>query len=65
MCLLVFGIGYIFYIVQAGYYSHVRYGISWLDTRNLVSQHWSEDYLFAFYFSTVTMFTVGYGDITP
>lgn len=42
--------------------------ITWLDKAligELSTNNWSEQYLNAYYFSAVTMITVGYGDITP
>ena len=36
-----------------------------MDKRGIRDQNWSVQYLNAYYFSTVTMITVGYGDIVP
>ena len=38
---------------------------TWLQKINKTEENWSIQYLLAFYFSIVTMVTVGYGDITP
>ncbi|CAD8121596.1 unnamed protein product [Paramecium sonneborni] len=46
-----------------GDYSHHNYGVSWLET--LVDQDWEIQYLSSVYYSTVTMFTIGYGDVLP
>ncbi len=34
-------------------------------TKNLNTKDWTEIYVHAYYYMTVTMVTVGYGDITP
>lgn len=39
--------------------------VNWLDARNMSNAPYYEVYLEAFYFSTVTMISVGYGDIVP
>ncbi|CAD8122561.1 unnamed protein product [Paramecium sonneborni] len=46
-----------------GEYSHNNYGVSWLE--DLVDQDWEIQYLSSVYYSTVTMFTIGYGDVLP
>ncbi|CAK63907.1 unnamed protein product (macronuclear) [Paramecium tetraurelia] len=46
-----------------GDYSHNNYGVSWLE--NIVDKEWEIQYLSSVYYSTVTMFTIGYGDVLP
>ncbi|KAL4440965.1 hypothetical protein ABPG74_009378 [Tetrahymena malaccensis] len=38
---------------------------NWLTQAKLKTESWSEQYIVAYYYITVTMVTVGYGDITP
>lgn len=38
---------------------------NWLVTKNLTHAHWSEIYIWAYYWATTVMLTVGFGDITP
>ncbi|EAS00305.2 cation channel family protein (macronuclear) [Tetrahymena thermophila SB210] len=38
---------------------------TWLTIKQGVESSWKIEYLYAFYYSSVTMITVGYGDITP
>lgn len=41
------------------------YSDSWILKYEIISQTWQVQYLYACYFSTVTMITVGFGDILP
>jgi len=45
--------------------SSFYYERSWIDNSRITDLSWQIKYLYACYFSTVTMITVGYGDITP
>ncbi|CAD8160840.1 unnamed protein product [Paramecium pentaurelia] len=49
-----------------GYYSYLysEKG-SWLEFYHVEHETWQVQYLYSFYFSTVTMFTIGYGDVVP
>ncbi|CAD8071438.1 unnamed protein product [Paramecium primaurelia] len=49
-----------------GYYSQLysEKG-SWLEFYHVENETWQVQYLYSFYFSTVTMFTIGYGDVVP
>ena len=38
---------------------------TWFQERNIADSYWQTKYLNSLYFTTTTMITVGYGDITP
>ncbi|EWS74973.1 cation channel family protein (macronuclear) [Tetrahymena thermophila SB210] len=44
-----------------------KYGVDqiWLNYNNIQNANWSQQYVAGFYFMTVTMITVGYGDFLP
>ncbi|CAD8084669.1 unnamed protein product [Paramecium sonneborni] len=49
-----------------GYYSQLNSEKgSWLEFYHIENETWQVQYLYSFYFSTVTMFTIGYGDVVP
>ena len=41
------------------------YQTTWFSEKSLEAEGWQLKYLYSLYFSTTTMITVGYGDITP
>ncbi|EWS71916.1 cation channel family protein (macronuclear) [Tetrahymena thermophila SB210] len=38
---------------------------SWLMQQNIINNNWQHNYITSFYFSIITINTIGYGDITP
>jgi hypothetical protein len=48
-----------------GRYGNVHNENNWLLAKDLINEDWKLQYLYSFYYSSVTMFTIGYGDITP
>lgn len=67
---LLFTILYFLHIYSCLWYFIGSYAndigmVNWLDSRHLSEASYEIKYLEAFYFSTVTMISVGYGDIVP
>ncbi|CAD8093469.1 unnamed protein product [Paramecium primaurelia] len=49
-----------------GNYSRENYQLNWLDSlKDIPILDWTDEYLQSFYYTCVTMFTIGYGDIAP
>ncbi|CAD8208797.1 unnamed protein product [Paramecium pentaurelia] len=48
-----------------GNYSITKYNKSWVLQSGVEDAEWQIQYLQSFYYSAVTMFTIGYGDVTP
>lgn len=38
---------------------------TWMHKKNIINESWIVKYTNSYYFATVTMITVGFGDITP
>jgi hypothetical protein len=39
--------------------------MTWLNSLDIASESWRSKYVHAFYYTMVTMISVGYGDISP
>ncbi|CAD8116941.1 unnamed protein product [Paramecium sonneborni] len=49
-----------------GNYSREKNDQNWLDSlKDVPIMDWTDEYLQSFYYTCVTMFTIGYGDISP
>ncbi|CAD8126309.1 unnamed protein product [Paramecium sonneborni] len=48
-----------------GSYSITKHNKSWVLQSGVEDAEWQIQYLQSFYYSAVTMFTIGYGDVTP
>ncbi len=53
------------YIIARLELSWDSYADTWIHKQSLFYDHWQIKYVFAFYYSIVTIVTVGYGDVTP
>ena len=71
LLILFFVIIFIAHLAACGWYyvgilsNKEHYPNNWIKTQNLLNQEWTIQYMSAFYWSIVTVMTVGYGDITP
>ena len=67
LLLFILYLGHIFacLLLYVGITNHEKGENNWLRTYNLLDKSWHVQFINAYYFSVVTMCTIGYGDITP
>ena len=71
LLILFFVIIFIAHLAACGWYyvgilsNKEHYQNNWIKTQDLLNQEWTIQYMSAFYWSTVTVMTVGYGDVVP
>lgn len=53
---------YLLAIIELSYDKNIH---TWVHTANLELEPWYYKYIYSFYYSIVTIVTVGYGDVTP